>query len=53
MEHWDTQIYGAITGTYKCVTKSDIQKYGFKDGIFEYIYIFSFGTQNSKLPPSN
>ena len=40
MEHWDTQIYGAITGTYKCVTKSDIQKYGFKDGIFEYTYIW-------------
>ncbi len=41
MEHCDTQIYGAITGTYACTTKSDIQKYGFKGGIFEYIYISS------------
>ena len=40
MEHCGTQIYGAITGTYKCTTKSDIQKYGFKDGIFEYTYIY-------------
>ena len=43
MEHCGTQIYGAITGTYKCATKSDIQKYGFKGGIFEYSYIFIFG----------
>ena len=40
MEHCDTQIYGTTTGTYRCTTKSDIQKYGFKDGIFEYTYIY-------------
>ena len=40
MEHRDAQIQGPTTGTYRCTTKSDIQKYGFKDGIFEYIYIY-------------
>ena len=39
MEHCDAQIQGAPTGTYVCATKSDIQKYGFQDGIFEYTYI--------------
>ena len=53
MENCDTQIQGAITGTYACITKSDIQKYGFKDGLFEYTYGFTFGIQIYKLPPSN
>ena len=39
MDRCDAQIQGSITGTYACTTKSDIEKYGFKDGIFEYSYI--------------